>query len=77
MKQLYELIPFIVVFIIPLWLILHYRAASRRATEGIPEEAQQRLDALEAEAANYRKRIESLEAILDDQHPKWRSRDGY
>lgn len=72
MKELYSLLSIFALFVIPLWLILHYRNAARRVESELPREAHEQLEQLEARIDGYRKRIESLESILDEHHPQWR-----
>ncbi len=62
-----------VLFVAPIWLVLHYRskrqvgaslsAEERRELEGLAEQAERMLD-----------RIETLESILDVEAPGWRER---
>lgn len=58
-------------FIAPLWLILHYRNKERiRSSLSVDERHE--LDSLVEHAGKLEERIETLEAILDDETPNWR-----
>ena len=68
MSALFLAIPLtiFVLFVLPIWLWLHY---SNRSSRGeLSQSAQQRL------AHKMRERIHALEAILDAEHPNWRER---
>lgn len=61
-----------VLFVLPIWLWLHY---SNRSSRGeLSQSEQQRLAQLSEEANRMRERIQALEAILDAEHPNWRDR---
>lgn len=61
-----------VLFVLPVWLWLHY---SNRANRGeLSQSEQQRLVQLSDEAKRMRERIQALEDILDAEHPNWRDR---
>lgn len=60
-----------VLFVLPIWLWLHY--GNRQQSEGVLRtQEQQRLHRLNEEAQRMRQRISALEAILDEENPKWR-----
>lgn len=60
-----------VLFVLPIWLWLHY--SNRQQSDGVLRtQEQQRLHQLHEEAQHMRQRISALEAILDEEHPKWR-----
>ncbi|WP_213714571.1 envelope stress response membrane protein PspB [Cedecea lapagei] len=60
-----------VLFVAPIWLWLHY---SNRPDAGqLSQSEQQRLAQLIDEARQMRERIQSLEQILDAEHPNWRN----
>ena len=63
MSALFLAIPLtiFVLFVLPIWLWLHYSE-------------QQRLAQLADEAKRMRERIQALESILDAEHPNWRDR---
>ena len=62
-------------FVAPLWLILHYRNKERIRTS-LSDNERQDLDLLSDHATKLEERIETLEAILDEETPHWReSRD--
>lgn len=74
MSALFLAIPLtiFVLFVLPIWLWLHY---SNRSSRGeLSQNEQQRLVGLNAEAQRMRERIQTLEDILDAEHPNWRDR---
>lgn len=59
-------------FVLPIWLWLHY---SNRSSRGeLAQSEQQRLVELNDDAQRMRERIQALEDILDAEHPNWRDR---
>ena len=74
MSALFLAIPLtlFVLFVLPVWLWLHYNNRSGR--DALSPSEQQRLAQLNDEAKRMRERIASLEAILDAEHPNWRDR---
>ncbi|WP_394204013.1 envelope stress response membrane protein PspB [Shewanella waksmanii] len=68
--------PIIIFMIIvaPIWLILHYRS-KRQVSQGLTDEEYTQLNELIAKADKMAQRIDTLEAILDNEAPQWRSRD--
>ena len=73
MSTLFLAIPLtlFILFVLPVWLWLHYNNRQR----GDPNQnEQQRLQQLSADAARMRERIQALEDILDAEHPNWRDR---
>ena len=74
MSALFLAIPLtiIVLFVLPIWLWLHY---SNRSSRGeLSQSEQQRLVELSNDAQRMRERIQTLEDILDAEHPNWRDR---
>ena len=74
MSALFLAIPLtiFVLFVLPIWLWLHY---SNRSSRGeLSQNEQQRLVELNGEAQRMRERIQTLEDILDAEHPNWRDR---
>jgi phage shock protein B len=74
MSALFLAIPLtiFVLFVLPIWLWLHY---SNRSSRGeLSQSEQQRLVQLSEQANKMRERIQALEAILDAEHPNWRDR---
>lgn len=61
-----------VVFILPLWLFLHYRWKNARAQSGLSDDDLQRLQHLQQTAVRLEERAKVLESILDDKMPDWR-----
>jgi phage shock protein B len=62
-----------VVIVAPLWIFMHYRSKQRARSE-LADDERQALDLLQARAERMAERIETLEAILDDETPDWRGR---
>lgn len=60
-----------VLFVAPIWLWLHY--SNRPDGTQLSQSEQQRLAQLTDEARQMRERIQSLEQILDAEHPNWRN----
>jgi len=58
----------------PLWLVLHYLSKSR-ASKGLSAEDRQTLGKALAQVETLEARIDTLETILDAEHPKWRDDD--
>ncbi|WP_220265795.1 envelope stress response membrane protein PspB [Enterobacter sp. Colony194] len=73
MSALFLAIPLtiFVLFVAPIWLWLHYSNRSSRSE--LTQSEQQRLTQLTEEARRMRERIQSLEQILDAEHPNWRN----
>ncbi|VEB96889.1 Phage shock protein B [Cedecea lapagei] len=73
MSALFLAIPLtiFVLFVAPIWLWLHY--SNRSNGEQLSQSEQQRLARLTDEARQMRERIQSLEQILDAEHPNWRN----
>ncbi|SES84035.1 envelope stress response membrane protein PspB [Thalassotalea agarivorans] len=66
----------IVIFLLvvaPIWLILHYRS-KRQISQGLSEEEYIQLSDLAERADKMAERIQTLEAILDEEAPDWRKR---
>ena len=74
MSALFLAIPLtiFVLFVLPIWLWLHYGNRSGRSE--LSQSEQQRLAQLADEAKRMRERIQALESILDAEHPNWRDR---
>lgn len=61
------------IFVAPLWLLLHYRS-KRRMANGLSQDELQTLDRLVNQAESMQQRIDTLEQILDAESPNWRRR---
>ena len=61
------------IFVAPVWIVMHYRTASKKNV-GLSEDEQQSLHELVDVADNLEQRIEILESILDQETPDWRSK---
>ncbi|WP_411546342.1 envelope stress response membrane protein PspB [Klebsiella pneumoniae] len=74
MSALFLAIPLtiFVLFVLPIWLWLHY---SNRSSRGeLAQSEQQRLVELNQDAQRMRERIQALEDIFNAEHPNWRDR---
>jgi len=73
MSALFLAIPLtlFVLFVLPVWLWLHY---SNRSRADLTSGEQQRLVQLTDEAKRMRERLQALEDILDAEHPNWREK---
>ena len=60
-------------FVAPIWLILHYRS-KRQVSQGLSEEEYLQLSELAEMADNMAERIKTLEAILEADSPGWREK---
>ncbi|MEO2266201.1 envelope stress response membrane protein PspB [Pseudoalteromonas pernae] len=70
------LIPPIVIFLIfvaPLWLILHYRS-KKQVSQGLSEHEHRQLVELSNKAEKMADRIHTLEKLLDQESPQWRNK---
>ena len=74
MSALFLAIPLtiFVLFVLPIWLWLHYSNRSGRSE--LSQSEQQRLAQLADGAKRMRERSQALESILDAEHPNWRDR---
>ena len=61
------------IFVAPIWLILHYRS-KKQVNQGLSAEEQASLQSLAEQAEKMSNRIQTLEAILDSEAPEWRNR---
>ena len=69
------IVPFVMfmIFVAPLWLILHYRSR-KQVSQGLSEHEHRQLLELANKAERMADRIETLEALLDQESPKWRQK---
>ena len=58
---------------LPLWLVLHFVTLWKQSRE-ISRDDEQMLEELWALSQRLDDRIETLERILDDDHPTWREK---
>ncbi|WOC25194.1 envelope stress response membrane protein PspB [Pseudoalteromonas sp. N1230-9] len=64
----------IIVFMVvvaPLWLILHFRS-KKQVSQGLSEHEHRQLLELAQKADKMAERVETLEALLDQEAPQWR-----
>ena len=61
------------IFVAPIWLILHYRS-KKQVNQGLSDEEYIRLQDLANKAEQMGDRIRTLEAILDSESPQWRDK---
>lgn len=62
-----------IIFVAPLWLILHYRS-KKQVGEGLSEHEHHQLRELAHKAEKMSERIQTLETLLDQESPQWRSK---
>jgi len=60
-------------FVAPIWIIMHYRTAGKKAV-GLSDDEQSSLDELAEIANGMEDRITTLESILDAETPDWRAK---
>ncbi|MGB5118125.1 MAG: envelope stress response membrane protein PspB [Providencia rettgeri] len=60
------------IFILPIWLWLHYSKKNNGQGSQLTENEIQRLMQLAEQASHMQQRIKTLEDILDAEHPNWR-----
>lgn len=60
------------IFVAPLWVIMHYRSKNK-ISQGLTETELNQLNALTLKAEKMAERIKTLEAILDEDSPRWRT----
>ncbi|WP_434996582.1 envelope stress response membrane protein PspB [Vibrio scophthalmi] len=75
MSSFWIALPLVVfmIFVAPIWLILHYRS-KRKTSSGLSQEDYQRLEKLSERSESMQKRVDTLERILDAESPTWRRR---
>lgn len=64
-----------VLFVLPIWIFMHYKAKSRPQAQPVPHASQlSDEDAVDlfATAERMEKRVSALEAIMDAEAPGWR-----
>lgn len=57
--------------VVPIWLVLHYRA-KRRLDDGLGDSARLRLEQTLSQAEQLSERVATLERLLDQEVPGWR-----
>lgn len=72
LKAITELLFFVIVLIVPLWLILYYITRWKSAKNELSVEELQRITELQQTATQLQERVTVLEAILDSKIPDWR-----
>ena len=67
------LVPMILFMVIvaPTWIVMHYRSLNQ-SSRPLTEEGRQSLEAMLVAVDQLVDRIESLESILEADHPNWR-----
>ncbi len=61
-------------FVAPVWLVLHYRA-KKQSNHGLTGDDQEKMKQLIQRSETLQKRLVSLEEILDKEAPNWRQDD--
>lgn len=62
-----------IIVVLPFWLFMHYRT-KQRAETALTVAEREDLQALMSNAQRMVRRIDTLEAILDEESPGWRKR---
>ena len=65
----------ILVIVAPTWIVMHYRSVNRSSSQ-LSEGDRQALEEILVAVDQMADRIESLESILDADHPNWRQERG-
>ena len=65
----------IMVIVAPTWIVMHYRSVNRSSSQ-LSEGDRQALEEMLVAVDQMADRIESLESILDADHPNWRKERG-
>ena len=63
------------VIVAPTWIVMHYRSVNRSSSQ-LSEEDRQALEDLLVAVDQMAERIDSLESILESDHPDWREASG-
>ena len=63
------------VIVAPTWIVMHYRSVSQSSSQ-LSEDDRQALEEMLVAVDQMADRIESLESILDADHPNWRQERG-
>ncbi len=71
MELLFVPIVVFLVIVAPIWLVLHYRYKSKMS-KGISDEELSDIEDMLATLDKLIDRVETLEEILDEEHPNWR-----
>ena len=66
---------FIMVIVAPTWIVMHYRSMSRSSSQ-LSEDDRHALEEMLLAVDQMADRIESLESILDADHPNWHQERG-
>ena len=72
-EMFYAPIILFMIFVAPIWVIMHYRTAAKKNV-GLSTDEQQSLQDLLEVADGLEERIETLESILDEETPDWRKK---
>ena len=63
------------VIVAPTWVVMHYRSVNRSSSQ-LSEDDRQAMEEMLLAVDQMANRIESLESILDADHPNWRQERG-
>lgn len=63
-----------IVFVLPVWLFMHYRT-KQHAQSSLSEVEREEITQLANSSQRMLDRIDTLEAILDEESPNWRERN--
>lgn len=59
------------IFVAPIWIILHYRS-KKKISEGLSSDDASQIQELVEKAEQLKERVRTLEHILDQENPNWR-----
>ena len=62
------------IFVAPIWLVLHYRA-KKQSNQGLSTDDQEKMKSLIKRTETLQQRLVSLEQVLDKEAPNWRQND--
>ncbi len=62
--------------VMPIWLTMHYRSVNR-SSRNLSEEDRETVEQMLVTVDKLTDRIQSLESILDIDHPDWRTKKEY
>ena len=63
-----------IVFVLPIWLFMHYRT-KQQLQSTLSETEREEIQQLANSSQRMLARIDTLEAILDEESPNWRKRN--
>ncbi len=71
-SSMQDIIIVFIVFILPLWLFLHYRYKTRINTGRLGQAEREQLESVLARVETLHHQMERLEKIVDEVDPEWK-----